>query len=201
MSALVTMGELGVALGLIIVAVLIYRKGRSKGLLWTNYFSFGVLILALAHIFKALPFVPLSYPVDAPARYTGLILILYAMLKEVEHPKTYLLTGLGILNGLAYNEGVLLYNILGRSFLALLLLVPQYMFLVIGPLVGSIILFNIYKSSKDILALIFALGFIVYAVANAVMVTAIYFVQNLLALYYIMMGITLLIGIIIGLIV
>ena len=168
-------------------------------LVWCVHPSTGTL--ALAHLLKALPFVPLSYPVDTPARYTGLILILYAMLREVEHPRTDLLTGLGILNGLAYNEGVLLYNILGKSLLTLLLLIPQYMFLVIGPLVGAAILFNVYKSSKDILALIFAIGFIVYALANTIMVTAIYFISNLLSLYYIIMGVTLLIGIAIGLIV
>ena len=90
-----------VSLGLLAVAIMIYKKGRSKGLLWANYFSFGTLILAIAHALKSLPQVPFSYPVDAPAKYTGLIIILYAMLREVEHPETDLLTALGILNGLA----------------------------------------------------------------------------------------------------
>ena len=49
MSNPVVIEELGVATGLLIVALLIYKKGHPKGLTWTHYFSFGVFILALAH--------------------------------------------------------------------------------------------------------------------------------------------------------
>ncbi len=190
-----------VALGLIAIAILIYKKGHKKGLVWTNYFSFGVLVLAIGHLLKALPSIPLSYPVDAPARYTGLIIILYAMLREVEHPKIDLLTALGILNGLAYNEGVLLFNVLGKSYLALLLIAPQYLFLVIGPLIGALILLDVYKDSRDVLAFVFAIGFIVYAIANAILITSTYFIPTLLTFYYLLMLATLGVGIIIGILI
>ena len=92
----------------------------------------------------------------------------------------------------------MLYSVFGKGYLALLLVAPQYMFLVIGPLIGASILLSVYKESKDVLALVFALGFIIYALANAVLITAIYFTPNFLLIYYLLMLATLGIGIAIG---
>ena len=168
-------------------------------MLWSNYFAFGTAILSIAHFLKAIVPAPLTYPLDAPARYTGLIIILYAMLKEVDHPHIDLLTGLGILNGLAYTEGAMLYNLLRGTALLILSVVPQYMFLVIGPLIGAMILFRVYRSAKDFLSLLFAFGFVVYAIANVALITSLYFIPSLLALYYALMLATLAVGIVIGL--
>jgi len=176
MVSIVRVDEFLIGIGLVIIALLIYKRGSKRGLLWSNYFAFGTAILSIGHFLKAIVPAPLTYPVDAPARYTGLIIILYAMLKEVDHPRIDLLTGLGILNGLAYTEGAMLYSLLKGTALLILSIVPQCMFLVIGPLVGAAILLRIYTSTKDFLSLLFALGFIVYAIASVVLITSIYFV-------------------------
>ncbi len=181
------------------IAFLIYKKGESKGLTWPHYFAFGVALLALAHLIKSL-YPDLSVPLDAPPKFAGLIAILYAMLKEVDHPKTDLLTGLGVLNGIAYDEAALFYFIFKVvDILTLLVItVPQYLFLTIGPLVGAYILLKVYSASKDRFALLFGMGFVVYAVANFFYVTGLYWHAAPLELYYIVMIITSAIGVAIG---
>jgi hypothetical protein len=192
--------ELIIGLLFALISYIMHSRGRKHGLQWPEYFAFGVILLAISHFVKAF-FPDFSAPLEAPPRFAGLVIVLYAMLKEVDHPKTDLLTGLGILNGVAYNESALLYFLLGSTSLTFLLFVvlPHYLFLFVGPLVGAWILYRIYKESNDKLALLFSVGFVVYAIANFCFVTALYFHVLPLELYYAIMIVTAAIGVAIGL--
>ncbi len=194
--------ELGLLVGIteIIIAIIAFIRAKILGQDWLKIFGVGVIFLAIAQIgCKAIArytlHVPFSIPVGVPFKTIGLILVLYSLLRAIEHPKTkaltyfiiatglYFLIGSFIGFGILHAGGILFFTPLHIPDL-LTYHLPHLLFLVIDPLVIAYYMYELYKEVSDKMALFFAIGLIIYAIASLIVLTAVQFTHIANALLY-----------------
>lgn len=194
--------ELGLLVGIteIIVAIIAFIRAKSLGQDWLNLFGLGVLFLATAQIgCKAIAryflHVPFSIPVGVPFKAVGLSLVLYSLLKAIEHPRTKVLTYLIVVTALYFLIGSFIgFGILhagGILFFTpfhvgdvLTYHLPHLLFLVIDPLVIAYYMYELYKEVGDRMALFFSVGLVIYAIASLIVLIAVQFTHVANALLY-----------------
>lgn len=194
--------ELGLLVGIteLIVAVIAFIRAKSLGQDWLKLFGLGVVFLAIAQIgCKAIAryilHVPFSIPVGVPFKTIGLILVLYSLLRAIEHPKTKVLTYFIVATGLYFLIGSFvgfsIFHAGGILFFTpfhlpdvLTYHLPHLLFLAIDPLVVAYYMYELYREVGDRMALFFSVGLVVYAIASLIVLTAVQFTHIANALLY-----------------
>ena len=194
--------ELGLLVGIteIIVAIIAFIRAKSLGQDWLKLFGLGVLFLAIAQIgCKAIAryilHIPFSIPVGVPFKTIGLTLVLYSLLRAIEHPKTKILTYFIVATAVYFLVG----SFIGFSMLhaggilfftpfhigdVLTYHLPHLLFLVIDPLVIAYYMYELYREVGDRMALFFSVGLVIYAIASLIVLVAVQFTHVANALLY-----------------
>ncbi len=194
--------ELGLLVGIteIIVAIIAFIRAKSLGQDWLKLFGLGVLFLAIAQIgCKAIAryilHIPFSIPVGVPFKTIGLTLVLYSLLRAIEHPKTkiltyfivatavYFLVGSFIGFGILHAGGILFFTPFHIGDV-LAYHLPHLLFLVIDPLVIAYYMYELYREVGDRMALFFSVGLVIYAIASLIVLVAVQFTHVANALLY-----------------
>lgn len=186
-----TLLQLGLIVGIaeLVVAILAFWRAKVLGLDWLRLFGLGVLLLSLAQLLckviaRGIFHLPFTYPVGVPFKTRPLILVLYSMLRAIDHPKTKLLTLLGLGAGVYFFVGSMIAFMYRLRFEWWSFHVPHLLFLVAGPLIIGYYIFKAYLETRDRSALFFAVGLWIYAVASLVVIVGVQLTHINVALSY-----------------
>ncbi len=183
--------QLGLLVGIteLIVAIIAFWRAKKLGLDWLNIFGLGVLLLALAQLLckvigRGILHLPFTYPIGVPFKTAGLVLVLYSLLRAIDHPKTKQLIAIGIAAGAYFFIGSLVAFAVRFKFEWWSFHIPHIAFLVLGPLIIGYYIFEAFKETGDRSALFFALGLWTYALASLVVILGIQIAHINYALVY-----------------
>ena len=165
----------GLIVGIIefLIAAMAYKFYTKGGKLfeWLKAFAAAVIILGTGHILckfigHGLLNLPKSYALGVPFKFFGVVLMIYALLKGVEHKRVKEVTiataliGVYFIVASYYTLSILNVNNtiwFSTSHWLFLLLIPWYV---------AYELYKVYKASSDETALIFSIGMILFGLAT-----------------------------------
>jgi len=183
--------QLGLLVGIteLIVALTAFWRAGKLGLDWLKLFGLGVLLLSLAQILckvigRGILHLPFTYPIGVPFKTAGLILVLYSLLRAIDHPKTKILILLGLGAGAYFFIGSMIAFTMRFAFEWWTFHIPHILFLVAGPLIIGYYIFEAYRETGDKSALFFSLGLWIYGIASLIVIVGIQIVHIETALAY-----------------
>ena len=183
--------ELGLMVGLteLAVAIIAFIRARTLGLDWLRVFGAGVFLLSMAQLLckvigRGLLHLPFTYPIGVPFKTAGLVLVLYSLLKAIDHPKTKMLTVLVVLAGIYFLVGSLLAFTVHKIFALWEFHLPHLIFLVLGPFIIGYFIFEAYMETRDRSALFFSLGLWIYSLASLIVILGVQITHINIALTY-----------------
>ncbi len=170
MSKWLIVGAFGAGIGIVqlIIAYIAYRASKNPPLEALKYFAYGMVVLAISHIFcktimKA--WIGLYYPWGVPLKAIGLTLVIYSIMalinKEVAKRTGILAAVLGVI----FTIGSI-YSLLTTEGRDWIFASVHVLFLTLLPWYVAYLSYKVYKESGDKSGLYVAAAFWIYGLAT-----------------------------------
>ena len=171
-------GLLGASIGIIelIIAYIAYRASKNPALKDLKYFAYGMVILAISHIFcKAIMKATLGlyYPWGVPLKAIGLTLVIYSIIALIDKKMAKVVGALAATLAAIFLVGAT-YSLLTTKGHDWIFPTVHVLYLLLLPWYIAYLSYKVYKVSEDKSAIYVAAAFGLYGLATLTNLAMVY---------------------------